>query len=236
MNTILFDLDGTLIPVALEEFVKEYFERLADKMEEHGFQREEFIKNMWKGINSASDNDSDKTNEEVFWLNFMNKSKPDKELNDVLEGFYKNEFTKIKEILKEKRDYRKMIDTLKKKGYSLVLATNPLFPLSGVEARLNWVNLNAKDFTYITTYDNSYCCKPNLKYYKGILEKIGKNPEECLMVGNNVSDDMCIKELGTQVYLITDYIENPHNQSYDDIPHGSFVEFEKYINGIKNAE
>jgi len=235
MNTILFDLDGTLVPVALEDFIKDYFGRLADKMESLGFDKESFIKESWKSVGKMMENDSQKTNEEVFWQSFINKSKPDSKLYEIFDSFYKNEFNHTKGILKEKRDFLKMFDTLKEKGYSLVLATNPLFPMSGVESRLNWVNLTPEDFIYITTYDNSYCCKPNLKYYKRIFGKIGKKPEECLMVGNNVLEDMCVKKLGTQVYLITDFIENPLNESFDNIPNGNFAQFEKYICGLDFA-
>jgi phosphoglycolate phosphatase-like HAD superfamily hydrolase len=44
MNTIIFDLDGTLLPMNQDKFFKEYFRALAKNMSVHGYQPEELIK------------------------------------------------------------------------------------------------------------------------------------------------------------------------------------------------
>jgi FMN phosphatase YigB (HAD superfamily) len=80
-----------------------------------------------------------------------------------------------------------------------------------------------------TTYENSRHCKPNLDYYRDILDSIGANPEECLMVGNDVGEDMIAKELGMKVFLLEDCIINKSGEDISAYPHGSFDELINYI-------
>ena len=48
----------------------------------------------------------------------------------------------------------------------------------------------------------------NLKYYEEILEKNGLKPEECVMIGNDVSEDMITEKLGMKAFLLTDCLIN----------------------------
>ena len=77
-----------------------------------------------------------------------------------------------------------------------MLATNPLFPPTATQSRIRWAGLTPEDFEFITTYDNSSFCKPNPDYYREILGKLNLNAGECLMVGNDVGEDMIARTLG----------------------------------------
>ena len=94
---------------------------------------------------------------------------------------------------------------------------------------MRWAGLNQDDFELYTTYENIGCCKPNLDYYREILRRIGCQPEECLMVGNDVGDDMCARELGMDVFLLTDCLINKENADISVYPNGSFQELLDYI-------
>ena len=72
IKTILFDLDGTLLPMEQEEFVKAYFGLLANKASNYGYDKETLIKTIWKGTEDMIKNDGSTTNEEVFWKIFKN--------------------------------------------------------------------------------------------------------------------------------------------------------------------
>lgn len=39
ITTILFDLDGTLLPMDQEKFTRRYFELLAEKMSAYGYEK-----------------------------------------------------------------------------------------------------------------------------------------------------------------------------------------------------
>ena len=117
-------------------------------------------------------------------------------------------------------------------GYRTVLATNPLFPPTATQSRVRWAGLTPEDFEFITTYDNSSFCKPNPDYYREILGKLNLNAGECLMVGNDVNEDMIAQTLGMQVFLLTDCLINKDGKDISQYPYGSFPELMDYIRGL----
>ena len=66
MKVILFDLDGTLLPMDQDEFVKAYFGLLAKKLSAFGYEPEKLIQSIWMGTKAMITNDGSKTNEEAF--------------------------------------------------------------------------------------------------------------------------------------------------------------------------
>ena len=102
-------------------------------------------------------------------------------------------------------------------------------PAIATHSRVRWAGLDPNDFEYITTYENSYHCKPNPDYYREILDKLNLDPEECLMVGNDVSEDMVAESLGMKVFLLTDSLINRTGEDIARYPHGSFGELMTFI-------
>ena len=49
------------------------------------------------------------------------------------------------------------------------------------------------------------------------------------MVGNDVGEDMIARELGMQVFLLTDCLINKDNVDISQFPHGSFEELLAFI-------
>ena len=79
-----------------------------------------------------------------------------------------------------------------------MLATNPVFPIVATANRANWAGVAPDLFEHITVYENSSYCKPNPKYYMEILDKLNMNAQECLMVGNDVDEDMSTADIGME--------------------------------------
>lgn len=67
MLTILFDLDGTLLPMDQDVFVRDYFGHLAKKVAPFGYDPKDLPANLWKGVAAMVMNDGRCSNEEVFW-------------------------------------------------------------------------------------------------------------------------------------------------------------------------
>lgn len=230
IKAMLFDLDGTLLPMDQDEFVKAYCKLLAARLATRGYEPKQFVDCLWKGVEAMVKNDGDCSNEEAFWKVFASvygeeslKDKP------FVDEFYREEFNKVQSVCGFTPAARMIIDEAKATGKMVVLATNPLFPPAATENRMRWAGLSPEDFDYYTTYDNSSYCKPNLKYYLEILEKIGCKPEECVMIGNDVAEDMITEELGMRVFLLTDYLINKYEADISRYPHGSFKELSEYI-------
>ena len=67
---ILFDLDGTLLPMDQDLFIKAYFKGLATALAPYGYDPEKLIGAIWAGPSAMIGNRGDRTNEEVFWDKF----------------------------------------------------------------------------------------------------------------------------------------------------------------------
>ena len=230
MKAVLFDLDGTLLPMDYDLFIKYYFGSLAKKFAPLGYDAEKLINAVWHGTEAMGKNDGSTTNEEVFWKTFASDL-GERVLKDkvVFEDFYANEFQNIEKLCSVNQKADELVKSLKNKGYKVVLATNPLFPDIATSSRIRWANLEKKDFDLYTTYENSSFSKPNLAYYEDIATKIGVAPEDCLMVGNDVDEDMVAKKCGMEVFLVTDCLLNKHNLDINEFPHGTFDDLIEYL-------
>ena len=230
LTTVLFDLDGTLLPMDQDEFIKAYFGLLARKMAPLGYEPERMIKAVYAGTNAMIANDGSRTNEAVFWQTFCSVFGEQARRDEPhFEAFYRNEFQQVQKACGFDARAAQVIARLKEKGYRLVLATNPLFPAIATQSRIRWAGMQVSDFELVTTYENSSFCKPNVKYYEEILQQLALDPAECLMVGNDVGEDMVAGKLGMKTFLMTDCLINRVNEDIETYPHGSFAELERYI-------
>ena len=167
IKNILFDLDGTLLPMDMEKFTQGYFKRLVMKAAPRGYEPEKLIKSVWAGTAAMVKNNGGITNEEAFWNKFSEiygkeKAGADKPMFDE---YYCKEFSGVREDCGFDPAAAETVKTLKEKGFALVLATNPIFPAAATESRVEWAGLDKNDFLLYTTYENSHYCKPNPKYY-----------------------------------------------------------------------
>lgn len=233
ITTVFFDLDGTLLPMDQEVFLEAYMGSLAAKMAPHGYEPTRLIKSIWTGTGAMVMNDGAKRNDERFWETFSGVYGRDVRVDEPLfQEFYKNEFQNVAKACGFDIRAAQTIQEIKKMGKDLVLATNPLFPAIATHSRARWAGLDPDDFAYITTYENSFHCKPNPDYYREILDKLALQPEECLMVGNDVTEDMVARNLGMKVFLLTDCLINKKNLDIAQYPNGSFPELLTYIRSL----
>ena len=65
-------------------------------------------------------------------------------------------------------------------------------------------------------------------HYK--LNKFNLKAEECLMIGNDVIDDMVATKLNMQVFLLTDCLINKNNEDINKFDNGSFEDLFKSLN------
>lgn len=86
--------------------------------------------------------------------------------------------------------------------YSVVLATNPIWPLAVTEMRLAKINLHTSDFDLVTHQENMSHVKPDLGYFQELVKKLGANASECLMIGDNPKKDGPARTLGMQVKFV----------------------------------
>lgn len=229
ITTVMFDLDGTLLPMDLDKFTKTYFGLLAQAAQPLGFEAGALVDAVWKGTGAMMKNDGSLSNCERFWQVFCQMlGEGARVLQPRFDDFYAHEFNGARAACGENPLARQAVEGLEAKGVDVVLATNPLFPAVGVQTRLSWLGLGLEDFSFVTTYENASFCKPNPAYYREILEKTGKKPQECLMVGNDGVEDLAALEAGIGVYLITDCLVHGEGADLSRAEAGSFAQFMEY--------
>ncbi len=231
INTILFDLDGTLLPMDLKVFEKVYFGSLAkhftDKHDLH-----EFIELIWGATKAMIANTEHRTNEDVFMESLrLSVHEQLDEYKQRFAHFYQTDFDAVRMAVSKNEEVLHAVKTLKDKGYTLALATNPLFPRLAIQKRIEWAGLNIEDFSYITSFEDNHYCKPQPKFYQEVLSDIGKTPQECLMVGNDTYEDLIAGKLNIATYLIEDHaIVRDH--ALEPTYQGSYTDFLRFVEAL----
>lgn len=210
LQAILFDLDGTLLNVDMDHFLPHYLKRLAGHFSEL-IDPQEFIPGLLESTQAMIDNlNPNVTNKEAFYAHFCSwLPYPEETVNPMIADFYENIFPQLQRLTRALPYTAEIMKTAQGLTCPLVLATNAIFPRQAILHRMNWAGLNENDFSLITTYENMHFCKPHPQYFLEIAEKIGVSPADCLMIGNDVNDDIAAaKKAGMQTYLAENLVVN----------------------------
>jgi FMN phosphatase YigB (HAD superfamily) len=208
LKTILFDLDGTLLPIDTDRFVGQYLKALAGHAG-HLVAPELLVKQVMASTYEMIRNtDPAVTNAEIFAADFFPKvGKAEADLMPVFDQFYREKFPGLVSACPGVPGLaREVVQTAVDKGYEIVLATNPLFPRMAIEERMRWIGVQDMPWRLVTVYEEMHACKPQPAYYKEVLEKVGRQPGECLMVGNDFEEDGVAARLGMPVFFVTDFL------------------------------
>ena len=232
ITTILFDLDGTLLPMDQDRFIESYIRHMAIKMAPHGYDPKTLAKAVWAGTEAMARNNGEQTNEVIFWKSFESiygaGSRKDEPL---FVEFYETSFQEVSKDCGFAPEAAASVRKLKSMGLRVALATNPFFPAIATHSRIRWAGLEPSDFELITTFENSGRCKPNPAYFQDVLEKLKVKPEECIMVGNDTLEDAAAEKLGIPVFYLTHSLINKQNVDISEKPHGGFAEMLDFIRG-----
>lgn len=225
-KAIFFDLDGTLLPMDMEEFLAGYFRLLNGYAARIGLDPARFGHALNEGVKSMATDKGPRMNDEVFWTNFHALyGEEDPAIDNAINEFYDTVFPHIGDGLEPNPAAARAVEGLRAKGYRLFLTTMPLFPRVALEWRCRWAGIDPAAFERITTYDNSFSCKPDESYYRQNIEIAGCEPGEVLMVGNNTVEDLAAMKLGCDAYLVTDWLIDQVGFPLDTVPHGSLADF-----------
>ncbi len=214
-KALLIDLDGTLLQTDTGEFVKQYMKSLSFYIKDY-YQPEKFINDiMYCTEEMIKDLDSNYTNKDIFLKRFLERTGVShSEVWPILDTFYLDYFPKLKEHIKPTAISKDIVNIAKEQGRKVVIATNPLFPKAAIVERLRWLDLEESLFDLVTSYEDSHFCKPHGHYYQEILDKIDTRPEDAIMIGNDMQEDMVASELGINTYLVNNYFINRHTSEH----------------------
>lgn len=205
-QAILFDLDGTLLPMDLEAFMKRYIGALVKALAPLGFTQETLITPFWASTKAMMNNTTGKLNAEVFWETFTGLTRMERAtLEPICDAFYANGFEACRAATRDNPLAKEAVRLAHEKADRVVLSTNPLFPMDGQRTRLSWIGLTPEDFDLVTCYTSDRHCKPNPAYFADICDRLHLDPGQCLVIGNDDREDMqCATAAGMAAYLVTD--------------------------------
>lgn len=204
IKAVLFDLDGTLLPMDTDAFVHQYLKVLTPYVA-HLIPPEIFVSSLWKATELMIRNkEAHLTNEEVFVKEFCNLTGVEKEqVWPTFDRFYEEEFPKLHIHTEPIPDLsRKVIQSSLDRGYRVVVATNPVFPGAAIRERLKWAGIDDLPIEFVTMYEETHFCKPNQEYYLEVVERLALQPDECVMVGNDRQEDLAASLAGLKTYYI----------------------------------
>ncbi|MGD2144208.1 MAG: HAD family hydrolase [Anaerolineae bacterium] len=213
LKAILFDLDDTLLGNSMDRFLPAYFRALTRYLD-HLVSPQRLISELMRATQVMDTNTSrELTNEEAFASAFYPAMPQERfTLESAFEQFYAEEFPKLRRLTRRRSEARPLVEWTLEQGFQVVVATNPMFPRSAVERRLAWAGVPVDQFDYslVTTYENMHTTKSHPAYYREILERLGRRPGECLMVGDSWDKDIVpASSVGLHVYWITEEDELP---------------------------
>jgi len=204
LDAILLDLDNTLLMFNENEFFKTYNSSLYTKFTDL-LKPDELFDKMMTATHRMVRNDGQQTNLELFMDEFCRDIQLSRqEIWTRFDKFYRNDFDQFRTLVTKIPGVYEILHNIQEQGLKTVIATNPMFPDFVQRLRLDWAGLNLLDFNLITGVENSYACKPSLKYYQDICAELKLIPENCLMVGNDALNDIVAGKIGMKTMLVSD--------------------------------
>lgn len=237
IKAFLFDLDGTLLPMEVDRFLKLYLGDLGQALAPH-FPGEQLVEPVVGATYDMIAQPHDgMTNEQGFISAFTRRTGREwAAYEGPLNDYYSKHFPKLGVHFPPHPKAAGVVKKLKDAGKTLVVATNPVFPEAALRARVRWAGLDPEDFTLITTYENSRAAKPHAAYYEEIMAKLGLEPGQCCMVGNDIGEDMLAPmSLGMHTFFLN---EQPLGEWGEVAPcrGGDYTALEAFIDEVLEAE
>ena len=229
ITTILFDLDGTLLPLEQDKFTKECFNKMHKKLSPLGYSMDD----LYDCMKAMTSNDGTKTNEQALMDKvFEIRGEKAESEEHLFNEFYAHDFDEIKNVCGFDGRANEVVKKLKEQGFVVAIATNPLFPRVATEKRISWAGLDLADFNLVSTYEDFHYSKPDVRFYEEFAKKLGVKPEECLMVGNDAVEDMVAEKVGMKVFLLTDCLICDEKTNIEYYQKGNFDDFLKFVDRL----
>ncbi len=232
LQAVLFDLDGTLLRVDTAEFMTEYLRevgRAVSPVVDPG----RFIDALLASTEAMRANrDPSVTNAQAFWADFRPRLKDCIDaLEPVILDFYTNKFNRLSRVAQPCPGAREAVEAALDRGLRVVLATNPVFPLSAIRDRMAWAGVEDLPWEFVTSYEEMHFCKPHPEYYLEVADRLGVPAEKCLMVGNDPGEDLAASGVGMRTYLVTDHLKDSGQVEFNPDLVGSLADLTDWLIG-----
>lgn len=208
IKAVLFDLDGTLLDIDLNRFLSEYFAVLGPTISELTGKRlspSAALQAVLASTEAMNAPHAPRSNQAIFEERFEQLTGVDlaeASAQRVLERFYRVNFPGLRHTSGPKPCAAQAVRAVRDRGLKTALATNPIFPLDAIRERARWAGLELDWFDHVTSYETSTACKPRSEYFSETALRLGVDPVQCLMVGDDPALDLPARDVGMHVVLV----------------------------------
>jgi FMN phosphatase YigB (HAD superfamily) len=237
---LLLDLDDTLLSNRMQSFQPAYLKAIGKHLARH-FPPDKMIRELLASTQKMlSNNRPDQTLEEVFDSSFypaLGVTKQD--LKYDIDCFYSEVFPSLKSLTAPRPEAKKLIEMALRKGWRLVVATNPLFPKTAILQRLGWAGFSTNEvpFDLIPSYETFHFAKPNPAYFTEILAQLGAPSDPVLMIGNDFEMDILPAiQSGLPAFWLTFHNESGTPPSIQPTGIGDLPDLIDWLEGIDPAD
>jgi FMN phosphatase YigB (HAD superfamily) len=190
-RTLLLDLDDTLLRNPNDTFVPPYLAGMLRSLRQAGPSDHIQTQLLSATGKMIANNDPGRTLKQVFLAALAGGlQRPEADVESWIGDFYQDEYPGLEEHVTPMSGAANFISLAKSMGWTLVLATNPLYPLSAIQMRMRWGGLDPDAFKWISHVESSHFAKPNPAYYAELLGILGWPDGPVAMVGNDLAQDI----------------------------------------------
>lgn len=237
---VLFDLDGTLLELDMDQFLPVYLRRLAQWLTDL-FEPEDFLRRLLEATTAVIEYPGgDRLNGDLLYERLWQSLDPDRhpgarperrpEVLARLDRFYREVFPQLQSLARFRPEGPQVVAAARARGWKVVLATNPIFPRLAIEERMRWAGLDPAWFDLVTTLENMHTCKPRVDYYLEVAARIGLPPERCLMVGNDLRNDIApARTAGMAVFAVDGLLLHQDEPVAAEAPRGTLGQLLHWI-------
>lgn len=165
----------------------------------------QFNRIFQQAVQKLLNNTTSFTNYDVF-INYLvdhSRSKSRLRIENLVRQILGKDFPRLSCFFYPIPHNKEILLWAKKNNYRIILATNPVFPLSAIKTRLEAAGLNLDYFNGITHAENMTRTKPRVAYYEELVSKFQLKANECLMIGNDPIKDLPAAAVGMKTFLLT---------------------------------
>lgn len=234
--TLLVDLDDTLLGNAMEVFIPAYLRALGNHLSDV-IPPETLVSSMLDATQSMFLNQQpDQTLKQAFDSDFYPAiGIPEESLRDRIYQFYATDFGNLRKFTQFRSEAIPFIETARRKGYRVIIATNPLFPRTAILQRLEWAGFPQDKYRFqlIPSYETFHFAKPNPAFFAELLTRAGWPHGPMLMVGNDPDHDVNGSYLlGIPSFWITNEEEKYPNDKPKPDSQGALEEVVPWVDRI----
>lgn len=224
IKAVLFDLDNTLVINPDKMFALTFIQLFDQHFDALITRKDRTASRLWHQTFEVLQTFHPETcNQDVFVGQIAETIGLESDrIRMILDEFYAKPYEQLQMCVQAQDGALALLGDLAEYDVDIVIATNPLHPVSTALRRLHWGNLpdDARNYRFITGSDNMHTLKPSATYYAEIIARIGIEPDEALMVGDRFSHDIQpAQEIGIRTYHLTDMGDTHHSGTLSHLRH-----------------